>query len=80
MGLAVQRFGKGRVEDEAATDVGGEEGRKLRASEEAIGETEAMFSDVIGNFGPAAKDFKEGAKMFRDAMESDTIARLKEEG
>jgi len=79
MGQAVRRYGKDRVEDEATTEAGGKEGQDLRDAEDKISEVEAQFADVIGDFGPAAQEFKEGAKLFRDAMESDAIARLTED-
>jgi hypothetical protein len=77
--MAVSKFGKEKTAEEAASKAGGEEARKLNESEEAIADAEMKFADIVGTFGPAAKDFADGAKMFRDAMESDTIGKLLED-
>lgn len=59
------KVGKEGVEEIDTVKAEGPEAQRLAASEEALGEMASMFK----NFGPATKDFKEGAIMFRDAME-----------
>lgn len=57
-------------EDVAAGSVAGKEAKKLEAAEDAM----VAMEDVANTFAPAVKEFTEGARMFREAMESDIIA------
>jgi hypothetical protein len=62
------------VDEDVSVKGSGERARKLEASEDALENVSAMFKD----FSPAAKDFKEGASMFRDAMEAGQIMAREE--
>lgn len=70
-----QKISKEGVEEGGTTTGEGAEAKKLAASEKALDDMSATFR----NFAPAAKDFKEGASMFRDAMEAGQIITSKDD-
>jgi hypothetical protein len=57
----------------SATGAGGAEAERLDRSEGAVADMQQTFAD----FAPAVKDFQTGAKMLRDAMESEWLSRNK---
>jgi hypothetical protein len=70
-----QRISEEGVEEAGTVKAEGAEAQKLVASEEALSDMAATFRD----FKPAAKAFKEGATMFRDAMETGQILAARED-
>jgi len=58
----------------SATAAGGAEAQKLDRSDAAVSDMQQTFA----NFGPAVDDFKSGAKMFREAMETEWLNRQKD--
>lgn len=63
------------VEEMASVAASGKEARKIAASAGAMENMAEMFKD----FSPAAKEFREGATMLRDAMEAGQIQAIKED-
>jgi hypothetical protein len=57
----------------SATEAGGSEAEKLNRSDAALSDMQATFA----GFAPAVDDFKSGAKMFREAMETEWLSRQK---
>lgn len=63
----------GETEDVVAREATGEQADKLRREEKAFGDMKSMFRD----FTPAAREFKMGARMLRQAMESDMMKKMR---
>lgn len=69
------KAGEEGVEEATASKAEGEESQALERSDAAMGDMQAVFAD----FSPAVKEFSAGARMLREAMNSDMIRRMREE-
>lgn len=70
---AVRSRPEGEVEDVSATPATGKEAQELERSDKAMGDMSVLFQD----FKPAAKEFREGANLLKQAMESQLMNEMR---
>lgn len=70
---AISADTSGEVTETVAREATGEQAKKLDREERAMSDMQNMFSD----FSPAAKEFRQGARMLRQAMESEMMKKMR---